>query len=97
MLLEALLRHAGEAFHQRACAVRVKREDIKWALVDYGDQFFGDEEGVVLFETRKEARKYATDFARFYRQHEIDRPPPRVVKVSVRVEEIKTVEVIDEE
>jgi len=76
--------------------VRVRREDIKWALID-DDRFFGDTDGVVLFDTRKEARKYAADFARFYRQHEINSPQPRVVKVSVRVEEIKTVEVIDEQ
>lgn len=67
--------------------MRVRREDLKWALVD-GDQFFGDEDGVVLFETRKEARRYATDFERFYRQHEISRRAPRVVRVRVNVTEI---------
>lgn len=75
--------------------MKVKREDIKWALIDE-DRFFGDRDGAVLFDTRKEARKYAADFEKFYRQHGINQSGPKVVKVSVRVEEIKRVEVIDE-
>lgn len=69
--------------------MRVKREDIKWTLLMEEDRFFSDTDGVVLFDTRKEARRYAVDFARFYRQHEINQGAPKVVKVRVLVEMIK--------
>lgn len=76
--------------------MRARREDFKWALVD-GDRFLDDTDGVLLFETRKEARRWRNDWAKFYRQHEINRLPPMVVKVCVRVEEIKQVETVDEQ
>jgi hypothetical protein len=68
--------------------MRVKREDIRWALVEDG-AFFNDDEGVILYETRKEARMYRNSWARFLRGHSIDKRPPSVVKVRVLVEVIK--------
>ncbi len=66
----------------------VRREDIKWALVE-DEAFFNDDDGVIVFDTRKEARRYSNAFARFYRQHEIARKAPKVVKVHVVVAVIK--------
>ncbi len=68
--------------------MRVKREDIKWALVEDGG-FFNDDEGVILYETRKEARMYRNSWARFLRGHSIDKRPPVVVKVRVLVEVVR--------
>ncbi len=76
---------------------RVRREDIRWALIEEDrDRFFGDRGAVVLFDTRKEARKYAANFEKFYRRHEMDLKSPRVVKVRVNVTEIKREEVSDD-
>lgn len=68
--------------------MRVKHEDIKWALIE-GEDFIGDDEGVMLFGTRNEARRYRNIWARFYRQHEMRRKAPHVVKVRIRVNVIK--------
>lgn len=66
---------------------KVRREDIKWALVEDGE-FMSDDDGVMVFEKRQDARKYAHLWGSFYRRLEVSRQPPLVVKVSVRVEEI---------
>lgn len=95
VLLETLLRHASEAIHQGTRPVRAKAERIAWALVE-DEEFIGDEDGPMVFETRTVARKYQRMWAAFYKRLESNRKPPMVVKVSVRVEEIKTVEVVDD-
>lgn len=66
---------------------RARREDTKWALVEDG-QFFDDDDGVILFETRLEARKWQRLWVAVYKRLEANRQPPKVVKVRVRVEEV---------
>lgn len=67
---------------------RTKRESIMWALVE-NENFIGDDEGVMVFETRTEARRFREIWAKFYRQHEMRRKAPYVVKVRIRVDVIK--------
>lgn len=75
---------------------RARRDDIKWALVEDGE-FLGDRDGVMVFETRKDARRYQRLWAAFYKRLEANRKPPSVAKVRVRVEEIKLQEPLDDD
>lgn len=76
--------------------MRAKAERIGWALIE-DDEFIGDEDGPMVFETRTVARRYQRMWAAFYKRLESNRQAPKVVKVRVRVEEITTVETVDEQ
>lgn len=67
---------------------RAKSEKTAWAL-KWDDDLFNEDDGVMVFETRKEARQFRSAWARFFRGQDIKRKPPSVVKVKVVVSEIK--------